>query len=127
MAKKPTKAELEKLAHIALRAEIKAKAADAELKKAKAELIGALMDANMFNPDTHALGDAKLKITPNRYFDVETALTFVTPKDVEESTVPVIDATLLKAHMTGIQIEKAMKSYEVPFKLGLSPNVREEA
>lgn len=127
MAKKPTKAELEKLAHIALRAEIKAKAADAELKKAKAELIGALMDAGMFNPSTRALGDAKLQITPNRYFDVDEALTLVTPEDIEESTVEVVDAKLLKQHMTPIQVEKAMKSYEVPFKLGIAPNVREEA
>lgn len=127
MAKKPTKAELEKLAHIALRAQIKADAANAELAKAKSELIGGLMDANMFNNDTKALGDVKLNITPNRYFDVDEALTLVTPEDIEESTVEVVDAKLLKQHMTPIQVEKAMKSYEVPFKLGLKPNVREEA
>jgi hypothetical protein len=127
MAKKPTKAELEKLAHIALRAQIKADAANAELAKAKSELIGGLMDANMFNNDTKALGDVKLNITPNRYFDVEEALTLVTPEDIEESTVEVVDAKLLKQHMTPIQVEKAMKSYEVPFKLGIAPNVRDEA
>lgn len=127
MAKKPTKAELEKLAHIALRAQIKADAANAELKKAKSELIGGLMDANMFNSDTKALGDTKLNITPNRYFDVDEALTLVTPEDIEESTVEVVDAKLLKQHMTPIQVEKAMKSYEVPFKLGIAPNVRDEA
>lgn len=127
MAKKPTKAELEKLAHIALRAQIKADAANAELAKAKSELIGGLMDANMFNKDTKALGDVKLNITPNRYFDVDTALTLVSEEDKKESTVEVVDAALLKQHMTPIQVEKAMKSYEVPFKLGLKPNVREEA
>lgn len=126
MAKKPTKAELEKLAHIALRAQIKADAANAELAKSKAELIGALMDANMFNKDTKAIGDVKLNITPNRFFDVEEALTLVTPEDIEASTVEVVDAKLLKQHMTPIQVEKAMKSYEVPFKLGLKPNVKDE-
>lgn len=127
MAKKPTKAELEKLADIALRAQVKADAATAELAKAKLELMGGLMDANMFNPDTKALGDVKLNITPNRYFDVDEALTLVTPEDIEESTVEVVDAKLLKQHMTPIQVEKAMKSYDVPFKLGLKPNPREEA
>jgi len=127
MAKKPTQAELEKLASIALRAEIKHKAAKAELDKAKAELIGALMDAGRFNKDTRALGSVKLNITPNRYFDVETALTLVTPEDIEESTIEVIDAKLLQQHMTPIQKEKAMKDHPVPFKLGLEPNVLDEA
>jgi hypothetical protein len=127
MAKKPTQAELEKLASIALRAQIKFDAAEAELKKAKSELIGGLMDAGKFNKDTKALGDVKLNITPNRFFDVETAVTLVTKKDVLESTVRVIDANLLKQHMTPIQLEKAMKDYPVPFKLGVKPNVLDEA
>jgi hypothetical protein len=119
--------QLEKLAKIALRAEIKAKAAAAELSKAKNELIGALMDAGMFNKDTKAVGDVLTVITPNRYFDIDTAMTLVTPEDILESTVEVVDAKLLKQHMTPIQLEKAMKDYDVPFKLGLKPNVREEA
>lgn len=120
-------AELEKLAKIALRAEIKAKAATAELAKAKAELIGALMDYDMFNKDTKAIGDVKTSITPNRYFDIDEAMTLVTPEDILESTVEVVDAKLLKQHMTPIQLEKAMKDYDVPFKLGLKPNVKDEA
>lgn len=127
MAKKPTLKELEKLAEIALRAQVKADAANAELTKAKSELIGALMDAGKFNKDTKAIGNVKLNITPNRYFDVEEALTLVTPEDIEASTVEVVDAKLLKQHMTPIQVEKAMKSYDVPFKLGLKPNVLDEA
>jgi hypothetical protein len=127
MAKKPTQAELEKLASIALRAQIKADAANAELEKSKKELIGALMDAGKFNKDTKAIGDVKLNITPNRFFDVEEALTLVTPEDIEESTIEVVDAKLLKQHMTPIQVEKAMKDYPVPFKLGIKPNVLDEA
>jgi hypothetical protein len=127
MAKKPTQAELEKLASIALRAQIKFDAAKGELDKAKSELIGALMDAGKFNKDTKAIGNVQTNITPNRFFDVDTALTLVTPEDIEESTVEVVDAKLLKQHMTPIQVEKAMKSYDVPFKLGLKPNVLDEA
>jgi hypothetical protein len=121
----PTQAELEKLAKIALRAQVKADAAKAELEKAKAELIGALMDAGMFNKDTKAIGDVKTNITPNRYFDVDTALTLVTEKDIQESTVEVIDNALLKKHMTPIQLEQAMRDYEIPFKLGLKPLVQD--
>ena len=127
MAKKPTLKELEKLAEIALRAQVKADAANAELTKAKSELIGALMDAGKFNKDTKAIGNVKLNITPNRYFDVDLAVTLVDEEAVKESTVEVIDAKLLKQHMTPIQQEKAMKSYDVPFKLGLKPNVLDEA
>ena len=127
VTKKPSPAELEKLAKIALRAQLKWDAADAELKKAKTELIMALMDAGMFNKDTKAIGDVKTNITPNRYFDVDTALTLVSPEVILESTVEVIDSKLLQAHMTPIQKEQAMKDYPVPFKLGLKPNPREEA
>lgn len=119
----PTMAELEKLAKIALRAKIKADAADAEWEKAKKELIGALMDADMFNKDTKAIGNVQTNITPNRYFDVDTALTLVTEKDIQESTVEVVDEKLLKDHMTKIQLEQCMKDYEVPFKLGVKPLV----
>lgn len=117
---------LEKLAKIALRAQIKFDAAKAELDKAKSELILGLMDAGMFNKDTKAVGDVQTNITPNRYFDVDTALTLVTPEDIEASTVEVVDAKLLKQHMTPIQVEQAMKNYDVPFKLGLKPNVKDE-
>lgn len=123
MAKKPSMEQLEKLAQIALRAQIKSEAAAAELSKAKKELMLGLMDAGMFNKDTKAIGNVQTNITPNRYFDVDVALTLVTPEDIEESTVEVVDAKLLKQHMTPIQVEKAMKDYEVPFKLGLKPLV----
>lgn len=129
MAKKPTRKDienLEKLAKIALRAQIKFDAAKAELEKGKKELILGLMDAGMFNKDTKAIGDVQTSITPNRYFDVDTALTLVTEEDVKESTVEVVDAALLKQHMTPLQLEKAMKDHPVPFKLGLKPNVKDE-
>lgn len=130
MAKKPTNKQmlhLEKLAEIALRAQITADAANAALTAAKSELIGALMDYGMFNKDTKAVGMVQTNITPNRFFDVDTALTLVTPEDIEASTVEVVDAKLLQQHMTPIQKEQAMKSYPVPFKLGLKPNVLDEA
>lgn len=122
---KPTKAQLEKLAMIALRAKIKLEAATAAFKVAQSDLIVGLMDADMFNPNTKALGDVKLTLSPNRYFDVDEALTLVTEKDILESTVEVIDNTLLKQHMTPIQLEKAMKSYDVPYKVALKPNPKD--
>lgn len=121
----PSMAQLEKLAKIALRAQIKCDAAVAELAKAKAELIGGLMDAGMFNKDTKAIGDVKTNITPNRFFDVDTALTLVSPEVILESTVEVIDNKILQQHMTPIEKEQAMKDYPVPFKLGLKPNVKD--
>ena len=130
MAKKPTNKQmlhLEKLAEIALRAQITADAANSALAAAKAELIGGLMDYGMFNKDTKAVGMVQTNITPNRYFDVDTAVTLVSEEDVKASTVEVIDAALLKQHMTPIQKEAAMKSYPVEFKLGLKPNVLDEA
>ena len=120
---KPTEAELKKLAMIALRAKIKLDAATASFKEAQSNLVIGLMDADMFNPDTKALGDVKLTLSPNRYFDVDEALTLVTEQDILESTVEVIDNALLKQHMTPIQLEKAMKSYDIPYKIALKPNV----
>jgi hypothetical protein len=130
MAKKPTRKQIEHLentAQIALRAQIKFDAAKGELEKAKKELIGELMDLGMFNKDTQAVGMVKTNITPNRFFDVDFAVTLVTPEDIEASTIEVIDAELLKQHMTPIQKEQAMKDYPVPFKLGLKPNILDEA
>jgi len=118
--------QLEKLAKIALRAKIKLDAATAESKKANADLIGALMDAGMFNKDTKAVGDVLTVITPNRYFNIDKAMTLVTPQDILESTVEVVDAKLLKQHMTPIQLEQAMEDYDVPFKLGLKPQIMDE-
>lgn len=123
MTKKPTMEQLEKLASIALRAQIKFDAAKAELEKAKKEFMLGLMDAGMFNPDTHAIGNVQTNIVPNRYFDIDIALTLVTQEDILESTVEVVDAKLLQQHMTPIQKEKAMQDYPVPFKLGLKPLV----
>ena len=127
MAKKPTIKELEKLAEIALRAQIKFDAAKGELEKAKKELILGLMVTGKFNKDTHAIGMVKTNITPNRFFDVDFAVTLVTPEDIEASTVEVVDAELLKQHMTPIQKEQSMKDYPVPFKLGLKQNILDEA
>jgi hypothetical protein len=123
---KPTEAELKKLAMIALRAKIKYDAATAAFKEAQANLVIGLMDAGMFNQSTKALGDVKLTLSPNRYFDVDTAMTLVTEKDILESTVEVVDTALLKQHMTPIQLEKAMKNHDIPFKVALKPNVKDD-
>lgn len=114
--------KLEKLAHIALMLDLKSKEIDAQAKQAKQALIKQLIAEDMFDPSTQAAGDARLAITPNRYFDIETAKSLVTEEDIKESTVEVVDPALLKQHMTPKQLEKAMKSYDVPYKVGLKVN-----
>lgn len=114
--------KLEKLAHIALMLDLKSKEIDAQAKQAKQALIKQLIAEGMFDPSTQGVGDARLAITPNRYFDIETAKSLVTEEDIKESTVEVVDPALLKQHMTKIQLEKAMKSYDVPYKVGLKVN-----
>jgi len=114
--------KLEKLAHTALMLDLKFKEIESQAKQAKALLIKQLIAENMFDPSTKAAGDARLAITPNRYFDIETAKALVTEEDIKESTVEVVDPALLKQHMTPLQLEKAMKSYDVPYKVGLKVN-----
>ena len=80
-----------------------------------------MLDPNTRNKDTKAIGDVKTNFTPNRYFDLETALELVDEEAIEESTVTVVDPGLLKQHMTPIQLEKAMKTYDIPLKVAVKP------
>lgn len=116
---KPSK-KLEELALIALKADMKAKESAALYKEAQAAFIEQAEKEGMLNPDTLAVGPVQTKITPNRFFDLDTAITLVTKKAVLESTVKVVDAKLLQQHMTPIQREQAMKSYPNPYKVGFA-------
>lgn len=115
-------AKLEALALKALRAEIAAKKAQEEYKEAQLDFMVQAEQEGMLNPDTKAIGAVRTKITPNRYFDVDTAIELVSEQDVLESTVEVVDAKLLKQHMTPIQLEQAMKTYANPWKIGFAVN-----
>lgn len=119
---KPSK-KLEELALIALKLDIKKKEIEAQYKEAQLNFIEQAKAEGMLNPDTLAVGPVKTNITPNRFFDLDTAVTLVTKKDVLESTVKVVDPKLLKQHMTPIQLEQAMKYYEGnPYKVGFAVN-----
>lgn len=110
--------KLELLVITALRAKVKADAAALAYKEAQKAVMSQLIEEDMFNPDTKAIGPVRLAITPNRYFDLDTAITLVSEDVVEECKVTVIDAKLLQENMTPKQKELAMKDHEVPLKLG---------
>lgn len=114
--------KLELLALNALKAKQKADAAIEAAELAKLAFLQQLIAEDMFNPDTKAIGAVRTSISPNRYFDLDTALTLVTEDVVEECKVTIVDPKLLQQNMTPKQKEAAMKSYEVPFKLGLKVN-----
>lgn len=115
-------AKLVKLATIALKAKLAADAAQEAADSHKLAFLQQLIAEDMFNPDTKAIGPVKTGISPNRYFDLDTALTLVTPEVAKECEVTAVDPKLLQQNMTPRQKEAAMKSYEVPYKLGLKVN-----
>lgn len=107
----------------ALKLKLKLDELTAQFKEAQLEVIKLLIAEDAFNPDTKAVGPVRLLISPNRFFDLDTAVTIVSkehPEYVEESKVEVIDPKKLKDHMSKIQIEEAMKDHPVPFKLGFA-------
>lgn len=114
--------KLVKLATTALKAKLAADSALEVAEAAKLAFMQQMIAEDMFNPDTKAIGPVKLAITPNRFFDMDTALTFVDAEVIEACKVEIIDPKLLKENMTPKQKEAAMKSYEVPYKLGLKVN-----
>ena len=118
---KPSK-KLEQLALQALRLKMKADEITAQAKEANAAFIKQLIAEDLFDQSTKAIGDVRTVFSPNRYFDLDTALSLVDEEAIKESTVEVVDAKLLKQHMTPIQVEKSMKDYDQPLKLGLRPN-----
>lgn len=114
--------KLIQLATVALKAKLAADSAQEVADSAKLAFMQQLIAEDMFNPDTKAVGPVKTGISPNRYFDLDTAITFVKPEVLEECKVTIVDPNLLKENLTPKQKEAAMKSYEVPYKLGLKVN-----
>jgi len=112
-------AKLEKLALIALQTKQKADKAVEIAEEAKFAFLQQLIAEDMFNPDTKAIGPVRTTISPNRFFDLDAAITLVPEEVVEECKVTIVDPKLLKQNLTPKQLEAAMVSYEVPFKLGL--------
>ena len=114
--------KLSELALRALKLDLKMKELKAQADEAKLDLIVQLEAEGMFDPDTKAIDGVKLNITPNRYFDLDFAISFMDEESVEDSKVTEVDAKLLKEHMTPRQLEQAMKDYPVKYKVGLAVN-----
>lgn len=112
--------KLEALGNAALEAQLIAQEAAEQAADAKSAFEAALEEAHKLNPDFKAVGHVRVKISANRAFDIEKAKALLTKKVVAECTVPTVDAKLLKAHMTPIQLEQAMVTHARPWKVGLS-------
>lgn len=120
MTHQPTMHELEVLADKALEAKLIAEEAKEIADDMQSQLEAALELAHKLSPDMKALGHTRIKITPNRAFNIEKAKALVTKKLIAECTVPTLDVKLLKQHMTPIQVEAAMVDHARKFKVGLS-------
>lgn len=114
--------ELQNLAHRALKLDQLKKEITEQAEAAKAAFIKKAREEDLFDQSTKAIGDVRTVFTPNRYFDLETAISLVDEEAIKESTVEIVDTKLLKQHMTPIQVEKAMKEYEIPLKVTLKVN-----
>lgn len=110
---------LEKLAAMALKADIAAKEAKERADEAKADFVLALEASDKYNASTKAVGNVRTKITPNRKFNVDKAFAAL-PEDVQsEVLVAKPDPKLVKQNLTPKQAEEFMEDYSNPFKLSL--------
>lgn len=114
------KNKLERLAHVALMDSIAAQGAKERAEESKAALVYALEQEDMLNPDTRAIGDARLRISANRAFDVNKGVAFLSKKDAKECMVSKLDPAKVKDHLTPIQLEQAMVTHANPWKIGIA-------
>lgn len=112
--------KLDRLADIALEAQIALEEAKEAFEQAKSDFITEAKAQGKYDTSLKAAGNSRLKIQPNRYFDVEVASKLVTKKVLAECTVKKLDPKLLKQHLNPIQVEQAMKDHAEPFKFGIS-------
>lgn len=111
---------LDLAADVALQAKIVLEEAKEQYAESIARLTEEAKKVGQYDPSLRAAGHARIKIVPNRYFDLAEAEKLVTKKVVAESTVKVVDPKILKTKMTPEQVEKAMKNYSNPYKISLS-------
>lgn len=112
--------KLEQLAERALDAQLVAQEAKEQADDAKAAFEAELEKEHKLNPDFKAVGHVRVKIVPNRFFDLETAKAMLTKKDLKDCTVPTVDPKLVKQRLTPLQTEEAMRDHAKAFKIGLS-------
>lgn len=116
----PSMAELEMLANKALEAKLIAEEAKEIADEEQSKLEDALERAHKLNPDMKALGHTRIKISPNRAFNIEKAKALVTKKLIADCTVPTLDVKKLRQNMTPVQVEAAMVDHARKYKVGLS-------
>lgn len=102
----PTDAELERLAELALTADIRAKDAAAEAKSATEAFKKALEAANMLDGDTKAVGVVRTVIYPTKRFDETLARSLMTQKLQKECSKTVLDPKLVQVKVSPEQYEQ---------------------
>lgn len=111
----------------ALKLEMKAKSLADEAKKLKDKAYKELEEEGLLDPDTKAIGNVRLVLTPNRYFSEAKAhelakLKKIPLKIIKQATVSKIDGTILKALVAPDIYETCMEEYPKKYKLGLKVN-----
>lgn len=100
-----SQSELERLAELALTADIRAKDAAAEAKSATEAFKKALEAANMLDGDTKAVGVVRTVIYPTKRFDETLARSLMSQKLQKECSKTVLDTKLVQAKVSPEQYE----------------------
>ena len=111
---------LEDLAERARYLDDLAKQMKEQADQAKAEFKDALVAAGKYDSSTKAVGNVRVKLSSNRFFDAQAAYDSLDEATQEAVLVAKPDPKLVKAHLTPIQLETFMKDYADPFKMSLS-------
>lgn len=104
-----SESDLERLAELALTADIRAKDAAAEAKSATDAFRKALEAANMLDSDTKAVGVVRTVIYPTKRFDETLARSLMTQKLQKECSKVVLDTKLVQAKVSPEQYEQFQK------------------
>jgi hypothetical protein len=111
----------------ALKLEMKAKDLAAQASKLKEKAYKELQEEGLLDPDTKAIGNVRLVISPNRFFSEAKALELkkngkIPAAKIKQATVSKIDGTILKALLEPALYEECMADHEKKYKLGLKVN-----
>lgn len=112
-------AELERLAELALTADIWAKDAAAAAKSAADAFKKALEEANMLDSDTKAVGIVRTTIFPTKRFDETLARSLMSQKLQKECSKIVLDSKLVQAKVSPEQYEQFQKVSGMTLKLSI--------
>lgn len=114
--------DLSALARNAYTADQKAKEAAKQAEQAKTEFVKALQEAGKYNNNTKVVGAIRTKISPNRKFNAEKALKYLTEEQYINCLVTRLDEMLIKRKLTPEQLEESMDFHKNPYKMSLELN-----